>query len=543
MYWDVPSVEERERLLTEAVANPSLAWRRYMPNHSTEPQLKDSVRSWVFSAVGRIVGEATTDKRFRMESYTEQTWSAVLSSATGGSPASQLELVRLLRAWARELSQRDHEERLLHDERADCDYYADEWGDTDDLCGSLMWLSCLTSFGAANRLSRIRLLRELHGVPLSLRDHQWHRASSQGAAYIPQSDTVDEWRTHCGMQPVAAPPEEPPAADPDTLMATLLSAPEQGPPPALPELPPIPPLRAPERDPNRILAPWALADEDALSADSKKAFGSLCGKLRLKAWPNTTDLKQRLLSEFPWLTAAVDAITEDLELQESVGDGRGYSWRPLVLLGPPGSGKSRLATRIMEIHGGSMLSCAGMSDNRSLAGTPRGWSSASPSAPSLAAHRLKLANPVMVLDEADKMGGGKLNGDPAETLLGMLERTTSRSLMDEGLGVPCDMSRVNWILTANRRDQIPALVRTRLRFVECPPPRPEDFGALLRGCLQDIADELGIHPSHLPMLTDDVIGEIERGYVRGRLSARTLARVVRTAVGAAGRAEKAMPRH
>ncbi|ORU89494.1 MAG: hypothetical protein A6F71_00585 [Cycloclasticus sp. symbiont of Poecilosclerida sp. M] len=89
------------------------------------------------------------------------------------------------------------------------------------------------------------------------------------------------------------------------------------------------------------------------------------------------------------------------------------------------------------------ISLAGKSDNRDLAGTARGWSSGRPSMPISLINEHKIANPVIMIDEADKSGGGNHNGRILDTLLNLLEPTTSKRTFNEYLCGNCDFSHIS----------------------------------------------------------------------------------------------------
>jgi hypothetical protein len=270
----------------------------------------------------------------------------------------------------------------------------------------------------------------------------------------------------------------------------------------------------------------------------KAGYSALSGPLPVNAWPPAATVKAALLREFPWATEAVGAICSHLRLAERV---RGMCYRlpPLVLEGRPGTGKTRLMHRLaelVEVCGGpgyGAISGAGMSDNRTLAGTAKGWSSASPGFAALTILRTAVANPVICYDELDKMSDGGHNGNAAQTLMALTDPSSNGKWLDEGLGVPLNLSQVSWIFTCNERSKIDPILRARLRFVPVPAPRPEDCETLLDYIIIDIAKEFGGLPSDLPDLELEIEEALCAAFKAGRLSARGMSRLVRRALDCA----------
>ncbi len=189
------------------------------------------------------------------------------------------------------------------------------------------------------------------------------------------------------------------------------------------------------------------------------------------------------------------------------------------------------------------LNAGGSSDNRTLAGTSRGWGTADTCLPVTLMNSALEANPIVIVEEIDKAGGNDRNGRIAQTLLTMIEPGTSRRYYDEALGVAVDLSRVTWIMTANDRSKIDPLLRTRCKVLMVGPPRPCDFDVLMRGIINDIATEFGGDPEHLPELERPILDALCRGFRNRALTARQLAGLVRKTLSGAVVAERRQTRH
>ena len=227
---------------------------------------------------------------------------------------------------------------------------------------------------------------------------------------------------------------------------------------------------------------------------------------------------------------AVDRLTDDLRLLQATGT----TWsrfRPMLLVGPPGVGKTRFARKLARLLGTGYqeINAAGSSDNRMLAGTARGWSSAQPALPLLAMLRGRTANPVCVVDEIDKAGGNGRNGDMRATLLTLLEPETAGAWYDECLLASCDLSQVSWILTANDLKTLSAPLMSRLMVVHVSGLEPEHFGPLVEGILWDLCEELCVARHQLPNLEPEVIEVLREHFTRAR-SARKLKNAITAAM-------------
>ncbi|GEO13654.1 AAA family ATPase [Microvirga aerophila] len=219
-----------------------------------------------------------------------------------------------------------------------------------------------------------------------------------------------------------------------------------------------------------------------------KELEGLTGKaLPLVPMPDLQAARATLRAEFPYAADVIDDVLRDVALRSHV------QIRPTILVGSPGCGKSRFTTRLMRVlnlpH--DLIPCGGVSDG-SFAGTPRRWSTGEPSLPVALITRYKAAGPGAILDEIEKVGTSRHNGQVHDALLAFLERETASRFHDPYVQAPCDLSHVTWLMTANSLEGLSAPLRDRCRVIPFPEPGPEHLPILCRQIITDILAEQGL---------------------------------------------------
>ena len=232
-------------------------------------------------------------------------------------------------------------------------------------------------------------------------------------------------------------------------------------------------------------------------------------------------LRSALHAEFPHAVAAVDHLLRGLH------EGKPARMKPVLLVGPPGSSKSRLIRRLGDLLSIGVYRFDGgsSSDGVGYGGTPRGWSESTPAVPTRAVQQFWIANPIVMVDEIEKASLNPRNGALWSVLLGHLERETAARFRDVALDSEIDLSWVSHVATANSTDPLPAPLKDRYRIVRVPAPTLQHLPSLAASVMRDLAAEDEARAGDDPIAGDelDVIG---KAWKKAGFSMRSLQKIV-----------------
>jgi ATP-dependent Lon protease len=240
-----------------------------------------------------------------------------------------------------------------------------------------------------------------------------------------------------------------------------------------------------------IQLPWAKIDEETI--DIERA-------------------KQVLDEDHYGLEKIKRRIIEYLAVRKLNPEGRSPI---LCFVGPPGVGKTSLGQSIARALGikFARVSLGGVHDEAEIRGHRRTYIGALPGNIIQAIRKAGTRNPVLMLDEIDKLGSG-IQGDPASALLEVLDPEQNNTFRDNYLGLPFDLSKVMFIATANMLDTIPGPLRDRMEVIELTGYTEEEKVEIARRYLVKRQLTANGLTAEQAAITDAALRQIVRDYTR-----------------------------
>ena len=246
--------------------------------------------------------------------------------------------------------------------------------------------------------------------------------------------------------------------------------------------------------------PWGVTSEDRLDVNAAAVVLD-------EDHDGLKDVKERILEHL-----AVRALQAKRGLVPVSGRGAGAT---LALVGPPGVGKTSLGESVARALGRKFVrvSLGGVHDEAEVRGHRRTYVGAQPGRLARALREAGTMNPVIVLDEVDKVGAD-YRGDPSSALLEVLDPAQNHTFRDHYLEVELDLSKVLFIATANVTDTIPGPLLDRMEVIRIDGYTEEEKLAIARHhLLPRQLERAALRPDEVAV-TDDALRSVSADYTR-----------------------------
>ena len=224
------------------------------------------------------------------------------------------------------------------------------------------------------------------------------------------------------------------------------------------------------------------------------------------------DAKKILDSDHDGLTKVKDRILEFVAVRQFSPDVKNQI---ICLVGPPGVGKTSIAASVARALGRkyARVSLGGMHDEAEIRGHRKTYVGAMPGRIVSAIINAKSENPVIVLDEIDKLSSN-FRGDPTSALLEVLDPEQNKSFRDNFMEIPIDLSDTLFIATANSYDGIPSPLLDRMEIIELSTYNDSEKMDIARNHLIPKQLKRNGVPAKLFKITDDGLLALIRNYTR-----------------------------
>ena len=243
-------------------------------------------------------------------------------------------------------------------------------------------------------------------------------------------------------------------------------------------------------------------EHDSLRATYRRMLERGPQRFSVKPWgvPNMESLYYAL----PNFTEVLDDVKRHVALAQDSQDALEVT--PILLLGPPGIGKTHFAKKLADLLGTgmSLVPMSSMTAGWLLSGSSSQWKGAKPGKVFEALVDGEYANPVIVVDEIDK-ASADAQYDPLGALYSLLEHDTAKNFTDEFAEVAIDASQVIWVTTANDERNIPAPILNRMNVFAVEAPTLDAARRIALGLYQSIRDAHGWGERIDPEPGDDLL--------------------------------------
>lgn len=216
-------------------------------------------------------------------------------------------------------------------------------------------------------------------------------------------------------------------------------------------------------------------------------------KCYIKKPTDIMNVIQKLKEISPHAEKAIDAITEtDIR---SVTFGKHIRHQPILLVGPPGAGKTNLARSYCEMMNVPfrIQNVASIHDGLIITGTNRSYQDAKSSALLHFMMEKQCANPVFLFDEIDKTEKTQV-GSFVDAMLPLMEEQESKEVRDLFFDSPVNYFHSRIIMTANDLSRVPDAFKSRCKIIHVPAPSVEFLPTLIQSLIHKICEEEGSHP-------------------------------------------------
>ncbi|MGV8834243.1 MAG: AAA family ATPase [Devosia sp.] len=255
------------------------------------------------------------------------------------------------------------------------------------------------------------------------------------------------------------------------------------------------------------------------------------GEIKTLAGPGTSEdvdeFVAKVFAEAPNFGPALEALRQSAQVHIR-GGARWLQFRPLVIESSPGAGKTRLAKLLAETSGLQMvyLDCAAMTNMSPIISQDGTWGNSRQSDIMQALASSASANVIVVLDELDKLRDFSRHGSPkpSEALVGLLERHSAASHMDNFLQLAVDLSFINWIILVNDMTRLSQPFLDRCKVIQLAPPTATEIATI---AAREI-ERRGLEP--------ELVAAITKAVQSGKItSLRTLHKLLDAAAAASAR--------